>query len=438
VLAGGGAALLVRYPYLLPFGTIACLPARIPVEVGGEDANLLIPLYGVIAAQAIALGWQLAVRRDRRARELGPVTLPLAAFIAWTGLTVLWTGDERQAAIALGAFILPFGLLAVAMSRLPWRGRWLTWMWGALVATALAYAAIGLYQWATREVFWNPKVIVGNAYAPFFRVNSVFWDPSIYGRYLTVGILTALAGILLRGVRGAKVVGLVVVIWAMWAGLVLSFSQTSFVALSAGVTAGAIVVWGRQALLAAVAVALLVGVGTFALPQVRDRVLDQGRSGVDKVTSGRANLVGQGIRIAIAHPVGGVGVGSFRQAYADRVALPTGQLKRAASHTTPVTVAAETGVPGLLLLLWLVFAALRASLSGLGNGFTSRVALAVGLTLLAISVHSLFYSAFFEDPMTWALLGLVGLAASVPRRPGVATHPPDPIPAPPDAVEVVA
>jgi O-antigen ligase len=421
VLACLGAALLVQYPYLLPFATIACLPARIPIEVGGEEANLLLPLYGVVAAQALALGWQLAVRRDRRARELGPVTLPLAALVAWMGLTVLWTADEREAAIALGAFVLPFGMLTVAMSRLPWRGRLLTWLWVSLVGTALAYAGIGLYQWATREVFWNPKVIVGNAYAPFFRVNSVFWDPSIYGRYLTVGILTALAGVLLGGVRGTKISGLVVVIWAMWAGLVLSFSQTSFVALSAGITVAAIVVWGRRALAATVIVALLVGVGTFALPQVRDRVVDQGRSGIDKVTSGRANLVGQGVRIALDHPLGGVGIGGFEQAYTERVGLAGNARKKAASHTTPVTVAAETGLAGLVLLLWLVGAALRASLVGLGPGFTSRVSFAVGLTLLAIGVHSLFYNAFFEDPMMWALLGLIGLVTRVPRKPSPAT-----------------
>ena len=57
--------------------------------------------------------------------------------------------------------------------------------------------AVGLYQWATREVFWNPKLKVENAYAPFFRVNSVFWDPSIYGRYLVVAILATLALVLL-------------------------------------------------------------------------------------------------------------------------------------------------------------------------------------------------------------------------------------------------
>jgi putative inorganic carbon (HCO3(-)) transporter len=417
VLSVAGAAVLVRWPYVLPFAALACVPLRIPIDVAGEEANLLLPLYGVVASQAVALAWQIGIRRDRRARELGPVTLPLAAFVTWLGITSLWTDDPREAAIALGAFVLPFGLLAVGMSRLPWRGRRLAWLWGALVATALAYASIGIYQWATREVFWNPKVIVGNAYAPFFRVNSVFWDPSIYGRYLTVGILTALAGALLGGVRGRQFAGLALVIAGMWVGLFFSFSQTSFVALAAGVTVAALVVWGWRALAAAIALALVVAAGTFAIPQVRERAVDEGRSGIDKVTSGRASLVGQGVRIAIDHPITGVGVGSFKRVYAERAGLPARDPRKGASHTTPVTVAAEAGIPGLVLFGWLVVAALRGALTGLGTGFTSRVSFAVGLTLFAIFVHSLFYSAFFEDPMTWAMLGLVGLATSVPRRP---------------------
>ena len=86
----------------------------------------------------------------------------------------------------------------------------------------------------------------------------------------------------------------------------------------------------------------------------------------------------------------------------------------------PVTVAAELGLVGLGLLCWLLVAALLATLHGLGRGFTSRVALATGVILVAIAVHSLFYAAFFEDPMTWALLGLVGLTSRVPRKPGPA------------------
>jgi putative inorganic carbon (HCO3(-)) transporter len=439
VLAAAGAWLLLRFPYLLAFATLACLPARLPVELGDEKANLLLPLYGVVAAYAAALGWQLVVRRDERAAELGPVRLPLALLVAWFGLATLWADDLREAGIFVGAFVLPFGLLALGFARLPWRGRWLTWLWVALVGSALAYGTVGMIQWVTRDVFWNPKVIVGNAYLPFFRVNSIFWDPSIYGRYLAIGILTALAGVLLVGVRGRKLAGLYVVIAALWVALFFTFSQSSYAALAAGVVAGAVVVWRWHAVVGAAALAVLVVAGTLALPDVRDRLLDEGRAGIDAVSSGRASLVGQGIRIAFDNPVAGVGTGGFKRAYADRVGLAGQDPKRAASHTTPVTVAAENGVVGLVLLAWLVAAALVATLRRLGTGFTSRVSFAVGLALLAIAVHSLFYNAFFEDPMTWALLGLVALAASVPRRPrreededaeAVDPEPPEPTAAP--------
>ena len=244
---------LDRWPYLLAFATLACIPLRIPVDIGSDTVNLLVPLYAAIGGLALATAWSL-VNGDTRSRELGPLALPLAAFVGWTGLSMLWTGDVRRGAVFLAAFVLPFGLLAVGFARLPWRGRWLTWLWGGLVATALLYALVGGYQWLTRDVFWNPSVKVFNAYAPFFRVNSVFWDPSVYGRFLTVAILASLAGILLGGVRGWRVAGLYAVVCATWLGLLISFSQSSFVALAAGIVVAVAVAWGRRATLALVAV----------------------------------------------------------------------------------------------------------------------------------------------------------------------------------------
>jgi O-Antigen ligase len=420
VLVAAGAFALLRWPYLLAALTVVCVPLRLPVEIGDEEANLLLPLYAVVVAYAAALAWQLAVRRDPRARELGPVALPLAAFVVWTGLSLFWSADVREGAIFVGAFVLPFGLLAIGFARLPWRGRWLTWLWAGLVATALLYASIGMYQWVTRDVFWNPKVIVGNAYAPFFRVNSIFWDPSIYGRYLTIGILTALAGILLGGVRGWRLAGLYAVVVAMWVGLFFSFSQSSLAALGAGVVVAAFVAWGRRSAVALVGLVLVLAVAALAVPSVRDRVESKSRAGLDAISGDRATLVGQGVRITIDAPVHGVGVGGFRRAYADRLGLKGERPKAAASHTTPITVATETGVPGLALFAWLALAAILTALRGLGRGFTSRVSFAVGLTLVAIVVHSLAYNAMFEDPMTWAAFGLVGLATSVPRRPAAA------------------
>jgi hypothetical protein len=409
------AVVLRRWPYFLAFATLACIPLRLPVDIGTEEVNLLLPLYAVIGGLALSLAWAI-LRGDERARELGPLAWPVAAFVGWAGLSMLWAVDVHRGAILLGAFLLPFGLLAIGFARLPWRGRWLTWLWGGLVATALAYAAVGGYQWITRDVFWNPSVKVFNAYAPFFRVNSVFWDPSVYGRYLTVAILASLAGILLGGVRGRRVAALYVVVVATWLGLLISFSQSSFVALAAGIVVSVAVAWGRRATLGLVALAAVTAVVLVAVPQVRHELVGKSRSGFNRITSGRANLVGQGIRITLDHPLAGVGAGGFSHEYARRLGIPGRDPKRVASHTMPVTVAAEGGVVGLALLVWLLAAAFLATLTGLGRGFTSRVSLAVGVVLVAIAVHSLFYAAFFEDPMTWALVGLVGLAARVPKK----------------------
>ena len=73
---------------------------------------------------------------------------------------------------------------------------------------ALVFAAIGIEQYLTRNIYWNPKVKVDNAYAPvswFYRVNSVFYDPSIYGRFLVVAILASLVLVLFE--RGRLGVG---------------------------------------------------------------------------------------------------------------------------------------------------------------------------------------------------------------------------------------
>ena len=57
-------------------------------------------------------------------------------------------------------------------------------------------------------------------------------------------------------------------------------------------------------------------------------------------------------------------------------------------------------------------AALLLTLRRVGAGFSDRTRLVAGLALGAIAVHSLFYNAFFEDPVAWAALGLVPLAVA--------------------------
>jgi O-antigen ligase len=413
-LAIGGAAVFRRWPWLLPLVTLACIPARIHVSVGSTEANLLIPLYGVVAAAAFLVGWELW-RGDSRDRELAIVTWPLAAFVAWVGLSILWTGDLRQGSIDLLFFYLPFGLLAVVLARLEWRRLWAFALLVEVAALALVFAGIGLYQYATRDIFWNPKVRIGNAYAPFYRVNSVFWDPSIYGRFLVVAILACLVAVLFTRDR-RLLLGGTAAIGAIWAGLYFSYSQSSYAALVAGVVLAMIFAWGRRGLAIAAVAAVVLAFGALAVPNVRHDVFGNGR-GLNSATGGRGNLVRTGARIAVHHPVAGVGVGGFKHAYAELTHLKGREPKAAASHNTPVTVAAETGIPGLLLFAWLLASGLLLAFRRFARDLPGLTALACGLVLASIGVHSLFYNAFFEDPTVWAALGLAAVVARRPKAP---------------------
>jgi putative inorganic carbon (HCO3(-)) transporter len=408
------AVLFRRWPWLIAVSALACAPARIPVHVGATDANLLVPLYAVIAGAAVLLGWEL-LRDNGRSRELGPLAWPVALLVAWSGLSLAWTEDLHEGAVSLLFFWLPFGLLAVSLSRLAWNRRWLSFIYVELVGMALAFAWIGVYQYATRDVFWNPKVIVGNAYAPFYRVNSVFYDPSVYGRFLVVAMLAALVLALYDRDRRAAF-GSAAAIVLIWPGLLFSFSQSSYAALMVGTAVVAAFRWRWRAAVALGAAAAVIAAVALGTPHIRHSLLRESGSGLNQASSGRAKLVTQGIKIAVHHPVQGVGIGGFKRAYADRVGLKGKEPKKAASHNTAVTVAAETGIPGLAFLAWLVFAALFTTLRRSGSSFKGRACLAIAAAVAAIGVHSLFYNALFEDPMFWGLLALTALCARLPLR----------------------
>ena len=412
--AVGIGELFRRWPWLVAVSALACAPARIPVHVGTTDSNLLVPLYAVVGGAAALLAWQL-LRGNGRSGELGPLAWPLALLVAWTGLSLAWSEDLHEGAVSLLFFWLPFGVLALSLARLAWNRRWLTFLCAQLLLMGLAFSIIGVYQYATRDVFWNPKVIVGNAYAPFYRVNSVFYDPSVYGRFLVVAILAALVIALYHRNRRAAY-GASIVIAGIWVGLLFSFSQSSFAALILGTAVVAGFTWGWRAALAlgiVSAVILAVALGT---PHIRHSLLRESGSGLNKASSGRAKLVTNGLRIALHHPVEGLGIGGFKHAYAKRVGLKGREPKKAASHNTAVTVAAETGLPGVAFLAWLFGAALLVTLRRAAGSFKGRACLVIAAGLAAIGLHSLFYNALFEDPIFWGLLGLAALCSELPVR----------------------
>ena len=400
------AWLFRREPWLVAFLTLAFIPFRI----GFLGHSLLVPLYAVALGAAGLLLWQL-VDGDDRTRELGIVSWPLALYLIWIALSVGWSRDVHAAAIDLLAFYVPFTILAISVARLPWRPSRVRILFGELVALALVFAAVGLYQYETRTIFENARLKVGNTYEALFRVNSVFFDPSIYGRFLVVAMIATAVAIVRGGVSRRTGLAALAFMAVVWLGLLFSFSQSSFAALLVAVFALTAVVWRWKSLYALAAVLVVVAGIAVTQPRLMHALRRHTTSGLNHATSGRATLIAVGIKIARAHPSHGVGLGGFERAYSKR----TGKTPRkSASHNTPVTVAAEEGAPGLLLFFALLVSLLLAAYRRSGHGTYGRMALAAGLALLAIFVHSLAYNDFFEDPTTWGLVGLIGLVS--PRR----------------------
>jgi O-antigen ligase len=422
VLGPALAWLFRREPWLVAFLTLAFIPFRI----GFLGHSLLVPLYAVAIGAAGLLLWEL-VDGDDRTRELGIASWPLALYLIWTGLSVTWSVNIHAAAVDLLAFYVPFTILAISIARLPWRASRVRILYGELAAMALVFAAIGFYQYETRTIFQNAKLNQINIFNALFRVNSVFFDPSIYGRFLVVAIIATVVLVVRDRLSVRTGLAALAFIAIVWLGLLVSFSQSSFAALLVAVFALTAIVWRWKSLFALAAVLVVAAGIAVTQPRLMHSLRHHTISGLNKATGGRASLIAVGIKIAKAHPSHGVGLGGFEHAYSKR----TGKTpKKSASHNTPVTVAAEEGAPGLLLFFWLVGALLLAAWRRIDHARYGRVGLAAGLALLAIFVHSLAYNDFFEDPTTWGLIGLVGLVSPlrVPARERQRVEPAEPVP----------
>ena len=395
-----GAIPLVRWPAIVPLAFLAAAPFRAPITMGDEDAFLLLPLYLVLTSSVLALAVRVA-RGERPAAPPFLLALPLAAFVALTALSYLWTADVREGGITLAFFVFPFVAAFAVLARSPFAAWLPRALLGTLVALGVVFASVGLWQAHTRTVFFARDVEVANAYTTFFRVTSLFKDPSLYGRYLVVAVVSLLVVLLFRRNRTVEWVSIACLLALLFAGLYYSYSQSSFVALFATTAVAAFVAADRRGRIVVVACA---AAATLAAAGVAAQAVE-GRSARD-VTSGRSRLVTITVDAFLTRPVVGVGVGGQPQASAD--AAGRRSPRRNASHTTPLTVLAEVGVVGFLLYAWLLAAGSWALL--LVARRDRALGLALAAVLLVLFVHSLLYAGFFEDPLTWGVLGVAASA----------------------------
>ena len=424
-IAVGTVALIIRrWPAALALLAVGALPFRLPVAIGADSANLLLPLYGVIAAGVIAhlAGW-VPGRDDegRSGRRLVVLERALAAVIVLYALQSLYSDDPERAVKNVCFFYGPFAVLFALLARMRWSVRLARASFAVVVVLALACAAVGFVEYATGHLLIpNPKVLAANELKPYFRVNSLFFDPNIYGRFLVVAMVP-LAALLLWTRRRRSVWLMVGTLAVLWAGLVLSLSQSSFAALLGGLVVVAALRWRPGPVVAAAAAAGLAAAAVLILAPASVGISGGSERAVNRATSGRLDLLRTGAEMARDNPVLGVGSGGFATEYRrrERVWAPTAA---AESHTIPLTIAAEQGAIGLTGYLVLMAAALALVFAGVrravrhGDPAEAVVRVAVAAAFCALTVHTLAYAAFLEDPMVWTVLAMAAATAGW-RRP---------------------
>ncbi|HEY5142957.1 MAG TPA: O-antigen ligase family protein [Solirubrobacteraceae bacterium] len=421
-IAGGGAALglllivalavlFARVPSAFPIAAVATVPFRVPLTVGGASSNLLLPLYLVVAAGALA--WaapRISGRIEDPPQRAGGLEWALAATLVLYAAQTAYSADTGRALENVVFFYIPFAVLFVLLARQQWSRQLAGRCLAVLTGLAVALAAVGYVEYATRHLFLNPKVIASNELEDYFRVNSLFFDPNIYGRFLAIVIVLLVSWMLWRR-QSRQVAWAALVLAFLFGGLVLTLSQSSFAALLVGLAVLGALRWSVKWALVATAVVAIAALAAFA---IGTSAFDGGGS-TNKATSGRSNLISGGVRLFTAAPLQGQGSGGFPREYR-RAEHVSAQRATSASHTIPITVAAEQGLLGLavyLALLWFAFRRLfRAADSG-----ALRAGVAAAFT--ALVAHTLMYAAFLEDPLAWALLG-VGTALAAAAASGSA------------------
>ncbi|HJZ62062.1 MAG TPA: O-antigen ligase family protein [Miltoncostaeaceae bacterium] len=427
--------LVVRRPSAFFVLLALALPVRIPITFGAQQANLLVPLYAVILIGIAGWVWGRARGRFGEEGEGGtPIDLPLGAFVAFSLVSLLWSDDIQQGTIKIVFFYIPFVLLyrlVVAW----WREA--KEALRALTVTTMAMAApvalLAIGQYATRTIWWNDTLKQGNVYNRFFRANGIFYDPNILGRYLVLAILATVAVAWVT--RSGRRLALLGALGALYTGgLIVTFSRSSALELVIGLAllAWRAFGWKRTVLVGGAALVVLGLAAIAGSHQVRHLVTSEKR--LSKVSEGRTRLVRGGFDIWKDAPVAGTGIGSFAKRYKETLTQRQQRRTRVfISHNAPITVLTELGAVGFALFIALGVSTVlwiwRSSRAKDAAAWAQWTLLAM---LIGIFVHSLLYSALFEDPYTWVIAGAaiaIGLVRAVQEVSEPAPVPTEPLPA---------
>lgn len=404
----------------------------LPLAVAGctvlafvEPSGILGPLpflatILVVAVWLGTIGSRRAIAAALAARGR-PLLGLLIGLLLWCAASALWATDTEAASRALRPLVVA-AVLLVVVATMPSRISQVRLLMGAFVIGALVALMVGLAQ---QGITTSATALES---ASEGRIAGGAGDPN----YLAAGIVPAmvLAAALAATSRNALArLGLLIAVLALAAGLAATQSRGALVALAVTIVTGIALAGGYRAQAVGLAVAMLTAATLVfaASPSGFERVTNFNGGG-----NGRTELWSIAWAMSQDEPLLGVGLDNFQARSPDYVQRP-GSVKYAdiivddphVTHNVYLQQLAETGYPGLILLVGVQLACILAGLGAARRfeacgepaaGLLARAAVVATTGMLAASV----FISNTTDKRVWVLLGfgpaLLGLAWR--ERPG--------------------
>lgn len=402
----------------------------------------------VLVIMIVAFLYLLVTRRHRivvpRTMSVGLLVLYVAASL------ISWLLTRTPGSINAVVDLTLYPLVALLIVNLTLKEIDHRRAWTAFTVSALAVGALGVLLYLIHASVWTPNPLVAD------RLNITFGDPNITARFLTIG---ACAAILVYGSRKARawLCMAAAVAAAVVLPLTLSRSGLGLFPLTA-VFAVLMSFERRRAAIIAVAALVAFGAITAVNPDARQRAEEayatvasalygkpvavgpsrtQPVHNTNVADDNRIYLIHAGLAMFEGHPLTGVGFGGYQHALLTtyRSYLPTNRDAAnldTLSHASIVTVMAEQGVVGTILLL-LFFLALAVEMWGARQrgGPWAVWATIPAVLMVPIFVYSQIEGRLIQEPYLWLCLGLAYGAVSRQQRDAIVTES-EPAPALPE------
>lgn len=383
-LAGLAAAAAFATAFRYPRLALYVYAATIPMETVQIEGFATISRT---AGAAFFGGYVLGVRGIR----LEAVRASAWAFVGLATLSILWsvgTGPTITSVLTLLQLFAVTVMVADAVSREPAIARRVLWSYAA-AASVTAVLAIAAY--AT-----NRTALISNRAGAFAEQDVAQFAALLLPALIFLVAQVATGDRRILAAAGASLCGF---------GILLSGTRSAWLAIIVGMGLALLPRLRPGQIVGLVVLVAGIGIAAVQVPGVSESITGRVETAAETGGAGRLDIWAVGLVIFMEHPILGVGQGAFPVAFTDDVirsaAIPGLNVRvlyaGAGSHSLLLSTAAELGLIGLLVLVWLVRDVLRSSPQALAS--------VIQAIMLAILVQALFLDVMGRKQV-WLVIGL--------------------------------